>query len=446
MSGDFTTEQAAAVEKDPRTAISPSHEYSLPELVDLAERHNPSTRAAWENARAASARLGIARSDLLPALTAVAMTNTTRTGVLFNEAFVRQTTGLFEPMLQVSYLVLDFGARAARINEVREQLVSANLSFNRVTLDVLFETSRRYYQLLNAIGQRDAAAFNLDNAETVRKAVDARLAVGLATLPDALEARAAAAQANFTLQAAIGDLDVSRGDLLSLLGAASSTQIQVEPLARIPTPDHFDVNVEESTQRGLAQRPEIGAYVAERDAAQAEIRSARSAYLPTLNFQGEGGQVRAYGRQDLMNDTYAGPLEEWNVNLNLRWDIFDGGRRRNQLAQAHADEKRAQAGIDETRDQVEQQVWTAYIGVRTAFFQRDAAAQLVSASEESYNAALKTYGLGLRNLVDVVQAQRTLAQARSNDVAARTGLLTQLSNLAYRTGDLLQTAARKAAP
>jgi outer membrane protein TolC len=97
---------------------------------------------------------------------------------------------------------------------------------------------RRYYELLNAVGQRDAAQANFDNAETVRKAVDARLTVGLATLPDALEARAAAAQANFTLQAAIGDVDIRRGDLLSLLGAAPSERLQVQPLA---DPDHFDI-------------------------------------------------------------------------------------------------------------------------------------------------------------------------------------------------------------
>ena len=146
-------------------------------------------------------------------------------------------------MLQLNYLIFDFGARSARINEARQQLIAANLTFNRTFLDVLFETMRRYYQLLNAMGQREAAQVNFENAETVRKAVDARLTVGLATLPDALEARSAAAQANFTLQTAIGDVDIERGDLLSLLGAAPSDHLQVQPLAEIPTPDHFDIDV-----------------------------------------------------------------------------------------------------------------------------------------------------------------------------------------------------------
>ncbi len=443
---DSQAKQARAVEADAHTTIDAGHIYVLPELIDLAERHNPATRAAWAQARAQAAQLGVARSDLYPALTAVMMTNTSREGVLLGEAFVRQTLGLYQPMLQVNYLVLDFGSRSAQIEQARQQLLSANLSFNRVQLDVLFETSRRYYRLLDTIGQRDAAQVNFDNADTVRKAVEARLAVGLATLPDALEARAAAAQADFALQSAIGDVDVARGDLLSLLDASPTDKLEVQSLAELTLPSRLDTDAELEIKRALAQRPEIGEEVAARDAARAEIRAAHSAFLPQLQFQGQGGEVRAYGQQDLLHDTYVGPAEEWNVNLNLNWTLFDGGRRIADLARAHADERRAQANIDETRDAVEQQVWTAYVSLRTAFSQRDAAAALLSASQTSYSASLRSYQLGLRNTVDVVTAQRTLAQALSSDVTARTGLLTQLANLAYRTGDLLQSATRKAKP
>jgi outer membrane protein TolC len=442
----FASKQREAAEQDRRTRIEADHPYTLSELVELAERYNPSTRAAWENARAAAARLGIARSELLPALNAVALTNTTRVGVLFGDAFVQQTLGVFQPMLQLNYLIFDFGARSARIDEARQQLLGANLTFNRTFLDVLFETMRRYYELLNAMGQKDAAQANFDNAETVRKAVEARLTVGLATLPDALEAQAASAQANFTLQAAIGDVDIRRGDMLSLLGAAPSERLQVQALREIPTPDHFDVDVHAATERSLSLRPEIGEQTAEREAARAAIRAAHSAYFPTLQFQGQAGLFQAYGKQDLSPGVYAGTQGEWNFNLNLEWNLFDGGRRFNQLSEARANEKKAQALIDQTRDEVEQQVWTAYVTVRTAFYQRDAAAALLVASQSSYNAALRSYQLGLRSTVDVVSAQRTLAQALSSDVSARTTLLTGLADLAYRTGDLLQSASRKSQP
>ena len=46
----------------------PHKQYDLAALVDLAERENPETRAAWEAARAAYAGIGLAESAYLPQL------------------------------------------------------------------------------------------------------------------------------------------------------------------------------------------------------------------------------------------------------------------------------------------------------------------------------------------------------------------------------------------
>ena len=438
--------QQRAIVRERETAIDPAHQYTLSELVDLAERYNPRTRAAWEAARARAGQLTIARADLLPALAAAALAGTSRQGVLFGSTFVRQTIGLYEPVLRVNYLLFDFGDRASRIEAARDQLLAADFAFNTVHLDVLFATERLYYQLLNAEGQRAAAEVNLKNATTVREAVNARLEVGLATLPDALEARAQEAQARYDVEAAIGRVDTARGDLLSQVGASPMQTLKVQPLDDLQLPDKLDVDVREAIDRGIVQRPELGQQVAQRQAAEAAIKSAHSAFLPSLNFSGYGGEVRAYGKQDQLPGLYAGPLEVWDVRLELRWDLFDGGRRFGELTRAHAEQRRAQAEIDRTRDDVEAQVWAAYVALRTAFQERDAATALLQAAQSSYQAALKSYQLGVRNTVDVVTAQRELAEALRVDVAARTDLLTQVAAFSYRTGDLLHSAQGKKQP
>ena len=53
--------------------IDPNHVYSLVELIDIAQRRNPATRVAWEQARQAAINVGIARAAYLPALTASAL-------------------------------------------------------------------------------------------------------------------------------------------------------------------------------------------------------------------------------------------------------------------------------------------------------------------------------------------------------------------------------------
>jgi outer membrane protein TolC len=111
------------------------------------------------------------------------------------------------------------------------------------------------------------------------------------------------------------------------------------------------------------------------------------------------------------------------------------------LVQAQADEHAAEAQANIKRDRIEDEVWAAYSKLNTAL--RQAASALLQAASQSYSSALESYNYGLRNLLDVTAAQRTLAQARSADVLARTQVLTALADLASRTGDSIQPSAMK---
>ncbi len=113
---------------------------------------------------------------------------------------------------------------------------------------------------------------------------------------------------------------------------------------------------------------------------------------------------------------------------------------------AKAQQAQPKEGINTLRDQIADEVWTAYSNAKTALRQKQAAAALLESADQSYTAALRAYNLGVRNLLDVVAAQRALAQARTADVTARTQVLTQMSNLAFRTGELLRAPAPKSGP
>jgi outer membrane protein TolC len=190
--------------------------------------------------------------------------------------------------------------------------------------------------------------------------------------------------------------------------------------------------------QAFRQRPDLLQQLARLRSADASIKQARSQYFPTLSFKGDGGLARAYGQQDLLPGSYA-EGEIWTTELELRWNLFDGARREYRIAQANADKKAAQAEIDALRDQIANQVWAAYANMQTALRQQQAATSLLTASQESYEAAHEAYGYGVRNLLDVVAAQKALAQARSEDISARTQLLLEVTSVAFQTGDLIQT-------
>jgi outer membrane protein TolC len=419
--------------------------YSLAELIDLAQRHNPETRVAWEEAKARAENLGVARSALYPTIAAVALGATLRTATLIGEFFHRQTEGVFEPTLHVEYLVFDFGGRKGVIDAAKANLLVANLNFNDTHRKIIFAVASAYYRLLNAKGQRAAAEVSLKNAQTVEDDAKNRLENGLATKPDLLEATAARAQADYDLQAAIGAEDIAHGDLASTMGLPPGTVLEVQKIEELPTPSAMADSVDEEIERSFAQRPELLAQVAKIRAAGASIERARSAYFPTISFSGDGGLARAYGQQDLYPGHYA-QGEVWTVGMQAKWTLFDGLRREHEVAEAQAEKRAAQANVDALHDQISDEVWAAYANMRTALRQQQAAAALLTATDQAYESARESYGYGVRNLIDVVSAQKALAQARSEDVTARTQLLLQTANLAFRTGDLIQLQPAKGTP
>ena len=168
----------------PPLRIEPDRIYSLGELIDLAEAHNPETRVAWEGARAQAAALGVARSELFPMLAAVALANVDRSEEGFGSQFYRQTIPNFQLSLNLTYTIFDFGARRGRINAEVARLMAANFAFNDVHRQLIYDVSLAYYQLLNAQGQEEAAGASLVNAQTVQQAAEERLRNGLATLPE----------------------------------------------------------------------------------------------------------------------------------------------------------------------------------------------------------------------------------------------------------------------
>jgi outer membrane protein len=431
-----------AAKQQPPFTIDSSSTYSLPDLIDLAESHNPQTKLAWEQARARADALGIAQSELYPLLAVQAVTGMTRVELLLNARYYRQTLAEFDLPVELNYTIFDFGARSGRIDEAKANLLAANFAFNDVHRRLIFQVAAAYYQVLNATGQEEAARAALANAQAVQQAAEASLENGLATLPDVLEARAATAQAEYDLQAALGAEEVAHGNLMTALGASPVSGISVQPIDALQIPESVEISVDQAIDQAVAQRPDLMARVAAIRAATAQIRQARSAYYPNLQMHIATDPQALFGEQQNLPWGSTADLDG-EVSFHLNWTIFDGGARKHAVAQARDELRAAQADAAATRDDIENTVWTAYSNLKTAFRQRQAAASLLAAADQSYNAALESYHAGVRNLLDVTQAQQTLAHARSTDVLARAQVLTALADLAFETAQSIQpTPAR----
>jgi outer membrane protein len=440
--GERRIEADAKNSRESSFSIDPIKSYSLAELIDLAEMHNPETQLAWERAREQAAAFGVARSELFPTLAAAALSQTSRQETYLGTRYYRQTFQDFQGALDLNYTVFDFGARAGRIDASKAEVLAANFEFNDTHRSVIHRVEQAYYQLLNASGQEDAARASLSNAQVVQQSAEERLKNGLATLPDVLEARSATAQAEYELQAVLGAEEIAQGNLATALGTSPTATIHTETLKELPTPGSIDDSVDLAISRAFAQRPDLMRLVAEIRSSNARVKEARAAYYPSLGINVNPVAQSLYGLQQTLPWGHTAGLTG-GLSLSLNWTVFDSGARKNNVVQAEANVRAAEAQANAARDEIANQVWAAYSNLKTAFRQRQAAAALLQAASQSYDSTLESYNYGLRNFLDVTAAQRTLAQARSTDVLARTQVLIALADLAFRTGDSIQPAATR---
>jgi outer membrane protein TolC len=170
-----------------------------------------------------------------------------------------------------------------------------------------------------------------------------------------------------------------------------------------------------------------------------EIRIADSAYRPKVSLSANVAQSVAWPRS-VSPPAQFGTINKptWAAGVNVEWTIFDGGARRNRRELAESGKREAQDELRDKRDEAQREVWSSYIAFRTALRQEEAAVALLSAAETSYSASLDAYNYGVKNLVDVVTAEKQLALARLSAVSARSRVFTEAVRLESVTGNLLR--------
>jgi outer membrane protein len=446
--GIASTPQAAAdcaAHAIPMGTVAPldaAHTYSLAELIDLAERNNPQTRIAWERARQRAEELGIAKSSYYPVLAGQAAFADQRIIEPFPKPLSPRGYNMIEipavvPEVTLDYLIFDFGKRGAQVDAATAEKLAAGANFIQANQNVAFRVASAFYQLLTQQERLAAAEATLKTAQTTTDAAEFQLRNGRSTLPDVLNARAESAQAVFDRESADGDEKIARVALTEAVGFEPSPDISVDAANSAPLPSDLAASIDALIARAMADRPDLAAQAAEIRAADDAIRSARAAYWPQIVLQGAAAQTSIWPTVDYGQ---LGNASEptWSAALAIQWRIFDGGARKGEVAKAESQKRGAQDEMREKRDQVTREVWTAYIGFRTALRKEQAAVALLDSANASYSASLDAYNYGVKNLIDVVTAERQLAQARLSGVSARSQLFLQAVDLEFVTGNLLR--------
>ena len=438
---DYTS----VLKKGERAPIDPEKRYDLLELIDLAQRTNPETRVAWEAARQAAIGIGLVQSEYFPVLALAALGGYKSVGLpapknVAPNGFFRVDLEQAVPILNLRWLLLDFGRRGNALDAAKERLLSANLAFNRKHQEIIFRVQRAFLVLTSLERKIVVAQSSLDTARAVRESAEAQLRTGLATLPEVSLARQQEAQAAFDLEDALARERDAQVTLAESIGITPTTAIQVIDFSALPPPAALEDSVDKVIERALETRPDLIAKVAVVRAKEAEVRRARAAYFPTLSLVGDLGsilgQARITGGNRGSGTGWFGAAEpSYGVGLNLEWNLFEGGARLRRVELAEAERRAAEDEVTAARDRAISEVWKAYTDVHLAGRRLDVAAALVTASEQSYESILESYRHGLGTLIDLLAARRELSRARFVEVDTKLQLLNSSAVLAFTTGD-----------
>jgi outer membrane protein len=392
--------RADAMEQAESVPVERDRRYSLAELIDLAQRINPETRGAWEQARQAALAVGLVESSYAPQLSIEAIAGYQRTPLPVPTTvnprgyFISSTVEAI-PMVAMKWLLFDFGRRDGQEQAARANSFVANVGFTGAHQKLIFAVSRAYFSLGAARGRVTAAQQSLKTSETVQDAAQSRRERGLTTIVVVAQAQRQTAQAKLNLTRASGDERTAYANLVAAIGLPADTAIDIADSSEQPLPAEPPGNLATVIQEALRSRPDIIAALGRIEAAEGALKSTRADHYPTISLIGQVYQNMG----SLSNDgsPYTSVNKPGgNILLALNVPLFDGGLRSTRDSVAESQLAAARDKLAEVRDAAVQQIVSAYSDLRTSLEAYAAAVTVREAAQTSYDAAFDAYLLRWR--------------------------------------------------
>jgi outer membrane protein len=399
---------------------------TLPMAVDIALQNNPATRAAWADARAAAAGYGSAKGAWYP--------TAGLSGSYYNYRGLPATSDPADQVTEyiitanLSYLLFDFGGRSSTVELSRQALLAADWTHNAVIQNTVLQVETAFFNYAGALAMLEANKTSFSEAEANLAAAKERRRLGVATKADELQAQTAYSEVKLTVQESEGQVRIAKGALAVAMGFSADILNDFV----IETPEFpgngLSATVDNLIVQALASRPDLQAARAQTLESEARITQARSRMLPSLSV---GGSLSRIWLKDMpgFNDTYS-------VELTLQIPVFNGFSLEYDLIKAKEEADAARERARSFEQTVIYQVYSAHSAFLTADERVKTTNDLVASAKESEEVALGRYKEGVGNILDLLSAQRVLANARAVQINARLDWFISLAQLAHDVGIL----------
>lgn len=394
--------------------------FSLAGIVERALCNNPQTREAWANARYQAAQVGVSESAYLPSI------SVSGTGSR-NVSDGSKTSTQQSVTASLSYLLYDFGARDATLENARQILAAANATQDATIQSVFLSAVQAYYQFLAAQAAVESVKEAEKSALESLNSATARYGVGIGTPADKLQAQTAYSQAVLNRIQAEGNQQNAQGILANSMGMDANQRFGVAPpLVQVPD-THFERDIGSLIEEARRQRPDLAAAESQVNAAKSSAEAARASDMPTLSLSTSF---------DRTHSSITDPANSSALGVSINFPLFTGYNTTYRIRAAQEQIETRLAQRERVNQQVALDVWKAYQGVVTGTQAVRSSTDLVASATQSERVALGRYKAGVGNILDVLTAQTALASARLQNIQATYDWYLAKASLAQSMGKL----------
>jgi outer membrane protein len=401
--------------------------FTLRQAEVYALANHPQIAGARLNADAVREEITAARSQFFPQIYAVSDSvdappgaRIAASGGLNNPSvFSRQSDGA-----TVSQLLFDFG-HTYELTEAAHFRAGAAADRLRVAQAVVvLQVDRAYFGLLRA------QAILRVTQETVNERQIALNQISVLTKN----------QIKSTLDQSFAQVNLSEAKLLQIQGqssvndaeAALSTALgfpnaQHFVLVDEPLPRRWPATAEALVLQAMNQRPELASLHNEQDAADRFARAQESARYPKITALAAAGISPISDTADVKR-TY------WAAGVNVTAPLFTGGDLEAQAREARLLSDAALQNLIDAQNTISRDVRVAWQDADTARQRLDVTSQLIAAAAQEEKLANARYRLGTSSIVEFVQAQLDVTQARLQDASARYDFQSAVALLDFTIG------------
>jgi outer membrane protein len=301
-------------------------------------------------------------------------------------------------------------------NEIRAATHEATAAARRARqedADVAFDIRRAYWELQRALAAQDALESAAERVDAHLSDVKSRLREGAALQRDLLQAQTRRSEVRLERLEAKNAVRVAQLELDRLLGLP--LDVAVRPVTEVEV-EASAAPQDDLTDAALAGRPDLAALGEELNALRARLRATKGERWPQLDAVGRFVEAKPNQYFFVEQESYHW---NWELGLSLRWNVWDGGRRRTreselaarlEAAEAHLADARAQVAVDVARKQLE------VSHTREAV---DVAAENVTEAQETFRVARRQFQEGVALSADVLDAEESWRRAEARRVQAQ---------------------------